>query len=140
MGCEQAAGRKVFQLGLVFAGSIALLGCGALVVGVGAGAGAFSYVEGELVRSYEAPYTDVMAVCTQVLQDLEMPITEKRSEGAQTMISAHRKDGTPVALKIKILSLDATEVSVRTGEIGYWDRDFSKQFQEFIAERLKPRS
>jgi hypothetical protein len=41
-----------------------------------------------------------------------------------------------MTLKIKIIGLDVTEVSVRTGVVGYWNRDLSQQFQEFISQRL----
>lgn len=113
-------------------------GCAALVVGAGAGAGAYSYVNGELARTYQAPFPRTMEVCTQILTDLSMPIKAQRSEGAQTVIETERKDGTPVTLKVKIIGLDLTEVSVRTGVVGYWNRDLSMQFHEFIAQRLQP--
>ncbi|MCK7509672.1 MAG: DUF3568 family protein [Desulfobacterales bacterium] len=46
-------------------------GCAALVVAAGAGAGAYTYVNGELARTYPAPYTRTMDVCTQILQRSE---------------------------------------------------------------------
>jgi hypothetical protein len=65
-----------------------------------------------------------------------MPIREQTSDGVQTTIAAERQDGTPMTLKIKIIGLDVTEVSVRTGVVGYWNRDLSQQFQDFISQRL----
>ena len=41
-----------------------------------------------------------------------------------------------MTIKVKIIGLDVTEVSVRTGVVGYWNKDLSVQFQEYIAERL----
>jgi hypothetical protein len=111
-------------------------GCAALVVGAGAGTGAYTYVNGELVRTYPARYTTAMAVCTQLLQDLGMPVKEQGSDGVQTTIVTERKDGTPMTIKVKIIGLDATEISVRTGVVGYWNKDLSEKFQEYIAERL----
>ena len=111
-------------------------GCAALVVGAGAGTGAYTYVNGELVRTYPVRYTAAMAVCTQLLQDLGMPVKEQGSDGVQTTIVTERKDGTPMTIKVKIIGLDATEVSVRTGVVGYWNKDLSEKFQEYIAERL----
>jgi len=113
-------------------------GCAALVIGAGAGTGAYTYVNGELVRSYPATYTRTMEVCTQVLNDLNMPIREKTSDGVRTTIATERKDGTPMTLKITIVGLDVTELSVRTGVVGYWNRDLSQQFHEFISRRLAP--
>ena len=112
-------------------------GCAALVIGAGAGTGAYTYVNGELVRTYPVRYTAAMSVCTQLLQDLGMPIKEQGSDGVQTTIVTERKDGTPMTIKVKIVGLDVTEVSVRTGVVGYWSRDLSENFQEYIAERLK---
>jgi hypothetical protein len=111
-------------------------GCAAVVVATGAGAGAYSYVNGELARAYPAPYVQTLEICQQILNDLNMPIQEQTSDGVQTTIATERKDGTPMTLKIKIIGLDVTEVSVRTGVVGYWNRDLSQQFQEFISQRL----
>jgi uncharacterized protein YceK len=127
--------RKIAACLVVLAGLLTA-GCAALVVGAGAGAGAYTYANGELARTYQAPFPRTLEVCTQVLTDLGMPIKAQRSEGAQTVIETERKDGTPMTLKVKIVGLDLTEVSVRTGVVGYWNRDLSTQFQEFIAQRL----
>jgi hypothetical protein len=123
-------------IALALAFGIAAAGCAALVVGAGAGAGAYTYVQGELVRSYRAPYAEVMSACTQLLKDLDMPVEGQQAEDIQTVISSRRKDGTPVVLKVRIVGLNVTELSVRTGTVGYWNRDFSRQFHEFVAERL----
>lgn len=111
-------------------------GCAAVVVATGAGAGAYTYVNGELARAYPASYTRTLEACTRILYDLNMPIREQTSDGVQTTIAAERQDGTPMTLKIKIIGLDVTEVSVRTGVVGYWNRDLSQQFQDFISQRL----
>lgn len=113
------------------------VGCAAFVIGAGAGAGAYSYVQGELIRTYPASYTTTMDVCTQILEDLGMPVKDRYSDGERTTISSERKDGTPVTIKVKIVSLEATEVSVRTGVVGLWDRGASASFHDFIAARLK---
>jgi len=115
-----------------------LSGCAALVAATGAGAGAYTYVNGELVRSYPVSYSRTMEVCTQILNDLNMPIKAQTSDGVQTTITTERKDGTPMTLKVTIIGLDATEVSVRTGMVGYWNRDLSEQFHDFISRRLLP--
>jgi hypothetical protein len=134
-GVKGVMTRKI-AAGLVVLAGLLTAGCAALVVGAGAGAGAYTYANGELARTYQAPFPRTLEVCTQVLTDLGMPIKAQRSEGAQTVIETERKDGTPMTLKVKIVGLDLTEVSVRTGVVGYWNRDLSTQFQEFIAQRL----
>lgn len=126
------------SLGIMMLTGLLAAGCAALVVGAGAGAGAYTYVNGELARTYPAPYTRTMDVCTQLLKDLSMPVKSQHSDGDQTTIESERRDGTPTTLKVKIIGLDLTEVSVRTGVVGYWNRDLSMQLQEFIAKRLQP--
>lgn len=134
-GVKGIMSRKI-AAGIVVLSGLLTAGCAALVVGAGAGAGAYTYVNGELARTYQAPFPRTLEVCTQMLTDLSMPIIAQRSEGAQTVIETERKDGTPMTLKVKIVGLDLTEVSVRTGVFGYWNRDLSAQFQEFLAQRL----
>jgi hypothetical protein len=134
---------KISMLNKVFAGIAAVCwglisGCAALVIATGAGTGAYTYANGELIRSYPAPYDQTMEVCTQILNDLGMPIREQTSDGVRTTIDTERKDGTPMTLKITIVGLDVTEVSVRTGVVGYWNRDLSQQFHDFISRRLVP--
>lgn len=112
-------------------------GC-VLLVGAGAGAGAYSYTNGELTRTYAASYPQTMDVCTTLLQDLKLPIKEQTSDGTRTTITTERKDGTPMTIKVGIVGVDMTEVAVRTGLVGFWDKDLSLQFQEYIARRLQP--
>jgi Protein of unknown function (DUF3568) len=121
----------------ILAGWTTFSGCAALVVGAGAGAGAYTYVNGELARTYEASYSHVMDVCTLILKDLNMPTKSRTSERDQTSIETERHDGTPVTLRIKIIGLNLTEVTVRTGVVGYWNRDSSQQLQDFIAKRIR---
>ncbi len=112
-------------------------GCIALVVGAGAGAGTFAYVDGQLNRTYQANYQTTYEVCKGILQDMNQPILEEKTDGTQTTIKSKRVDETPMTVKIRIIDPDWTEVSVRTGYIGLWKKQISEQFHEFIAERIK---
>ncbi len=112
-------------------------GCIALVVGAGAGAGTFAYIDGQLSRTYQANYETTYKVCKGILQDMKQPILEEKTDGTQTMIKSQRVDETPMTVKVRIIDPDWTEVSVRTGYIGLWKKKISEQFHEFIAERIK---
>jgi hypothetical protein len=68
---------------------------------------------------------------------LDQPILDKVTDGEKTTIKTERKDGTAQTIEVSIISPDWTQVSVRTGVVGFWKRDISEQFQEFVAERLK---
>ena len=112
-------------------------GCAAVIVGAGvAGAGAYTYVKGDLKRSYPVKFDKALSVCTSLLDDLNQPIVEKTTDGEKTTIKTKKKDGTPQTINIAIENIESTEISVRTGMFGYWKREASQQFHEFIAERL----
>jgi Protein of unknown function (DUF3568) len=114
-----------------------MTGCVAIIVGAGVGAGTYTYVSGELKRSYQAKFDKTLQVCIDILNGLNQPILDKVTDGEKTTIKSKRKDGTPQTIEVSIISLDWTQVSVRTGVLGYWDKAISQQFHEFIAERLK---
>ena len=112
-------------------------GCAAVIVGAGVGAGTYTYIKGELNRSYQVKFAEALNVCISILNDLNQPIIEKTTDGEKTTIKTQKKDGTPQTINIAIESIEWTQVSVRTGVFGYWKRGVSEQFHEFIAERLK---
>ncbi len=114
-----------------------LTGCVAVIVGAGVGAGTYTYVKGDLKRSYQAKFDNTLQICIDILNDLNQPILEKITDGEKTTIKTERKDGTPQTIEVSIISSDWTQVSVRTGVVGYLKKDISQQFHEFIAERLK---
>ena len=41
-----------------------------------------------------------------------------------------------MTINVTILEHDLTEVGVRTGAVGFWKKDISKQFHKFVEERL----
>jgi hypothetical protein len=114
-----------------------LNGCAAVIVGAGVGAGAYTYIKGDLKRSYEVKFDKALKVCIGILEDLDQPVIEKTTDGEKTTIKAKRKDGSPQTIHVAIESIEWTQVSVRTGKVGYWKREVSQQFHNFIAERLK---
>jgi len=114
-----------------------LAGCAAVIVGAGVGAGTYTYIEGDLKRSYPVKFNKALDVCISILDDLNQPIVEKTTDGEKTTIKTKRKDGSPQIITVAIESIEWTQVSVRTGIVGYWEKDVSEQFHDFIAERLR---
>lgn len=114
-----------------------LAGCAAVIVGAGVGAGTYTYIKGDLTRSYPVKFNEALDVCISILDDLDQPIVEKTTDGEKTTIETKRKDGSPQTITVAIESIEWTQVSVRTGMVGYWKKDVSQQFHDFIAERLK---
>ena len=128
--------KRLFFLSVI-SGLLLTTGCIALVIGAGAGAGTFAYLEGQLSRTYEAKYDNTYEVCKSILKDLKQPILEEKTDGIQTTIKSQRTDGTPMTVKVRIVDPDWTEVSIRTGFSGVWKKEISAQFHEFITERLQ---
>ncbi len=128
--------KRIFLL-MTLAYMLLTSGCVALVVGAGAGAGTFAYVNGQLSRTYQATYEKTYAVCQDILSDMKQPLLEEKTDGTQTTIKSERLDGTPMMVRVRIIDPDWTEVSVRTGYVGVWKRQISEQFHEFVAERIK---
>ena len=130
-------GRSKIKVALLLLGIWGLTGCVAVIIGAGVGVGTYTYVQGELKRSYQAKFDKTLQVCIDILDDLNQPIIDKTTDGEKTTIRSKIKDGTDQTIDISIISIDQTRVSVRTGVVGYWKKDISQQFHEFIAERIK---
>jgi hypothetical protein len=130
-------GRQKIKSVLLLLGVWWLTGCVAVIIGAGVGVGTFTYAQGELKRSYPAKFDKTLQVCIDILDDLNQPIIDKTTDGEKTTIRSKRKDGTDQTIVVSIISVDSTQVSVRTGVVGYWKKDISQQFHEFIAERIE---
>jgi len=131
------AGRQKIKSVLLLLGVWWLSGCVAVIIGAGVGVGTYTYVKGDLKRSYQAKFDKTLQVCIDILDDLNQPIIDNDTDGEKTTIRSKRKDGTDQSIAVSIISIDSTQVSVRTGGIGYWKKDISQQFHEFIAERIE---
>jgi len=122
---------------LFLLGSLSLYGCAAAVLGVGAaGAGAAAYFNGKLTKTYESEYHDTVRASSTALEDLKIPITETIADELKTEIKAIRTDGTPVAIDIIRIEQELTQVSVRTGSVGFWDKRVSEQIHGYIYQNL----
>ena len=110
---------------------------GCAVFLAGAGAGVYTYANGELKTSYQATFDETNRACTTVLKSLEMVITEKTSDSIKAKIKAKQTDGTPVTIKTVMITPGTTEVSVRSGIIGVWDKKISELIHASIAQRLQ---
>jgi outer membrane protein OmpA-like peptidoglycan-associated protein len=118
-----------------------LYGCAVAVIGIGAaGAGAFAYFNGKLTKTYESGYHDTVRASSATLEDLQIPITETIADALKTEIEAKRTDGTPVAVEILRIEPDLTQVSVRTGSLGVWDKKVSEQIHGYINQNLNRKS
>jgi protein-L-isoaspartate O-methyltransferase len=125
---------------IVTAGFLGLLllttGCAALVVGTGAGVGVYSYIEGELRRTYPADFSPALEATEQALESLKIRVESKTSDGITTLFKTKRTDGTPVTVKVSRVSPRITEIGVRSGVVGLRDKNVSELIHATIAQRL----
>lgn len=114
-----------------------MAGCGFFIAGTVAGVGVYSYVNGELIRSYQTGYDQALEACTDVLEKQDLKITETEQKSLSTVISSEYYNGKPVTVKVTRRSTNITEIAIRSGIMGVWDRDFSQRIHETIAQQLE---
>jgi hypothetical protein len=117
-------------------GLLLTAGCAALVIGAGAGAGVYTYVKGELIRSYAKDFARTQDATLQSLEYLKISIEEKNQSNGEFFIKAHQNNGSPVTVKIRAIREDMTEVGVRCGRIGYWDRNNAELIHATILNTI----
>jgi outer membrane protein OmpA-like peptidoglycan-associated protein len=130
-----------FSAGLVvMVSSLCLLsGCAVALLGLGAAAGTFAYVEGKLTRTYENGYHESIQASTAALARLSIPVASQSGDEAKTTVLAKRADGKQVEVEVVNLKRSQTEIGVRTGVLGVWDREESLRVHKAIAAQLTRR-
>ena len=93
-------------------------------------------IQGNLTKSYESEYHNTVKASSDTLKKLEIPVTEKLSDGLKTVLNAKRFDGTPLTIEVVRVNQNLTEVLVRTGKGFVLDKRVSTQIHEFIGENL----
>lgn len=116
--------------------SLTLAGCVPLIVGGGSTAAVYSYTSGNLRASYPATFAETTRACTETLTYLQITLINKASTGIKTTLTAERSDGVPVTIEIVMLAPLITQVSIRTGVVGIWDKKSSELIHASIAKKL----
>jgi outer membrane protein OmpA-like peptidoglycan-associated protein len=97
----------------------------------------YSYITGNLTRTYLSEYPEAVQAVRSTLEKLGIPVADTVADGLKTEFKAGRADGTPVEIQIVLIDKARTQISVRTGPIGVWDRRVSAQMHGYIAEALE---
>lgn len=111
-------------------------GCAAVVVGAGAGAGVYTWVKGELIRSYAKGFEHTEKATVESLKYLKITIDETTRSASEATIKAHQSDGTPVSVTIRTVRYDMTEVAIRCGYVGYWNREDAELIHATILNTI----
>ena len=130
--------RKLTTLSISFS-LFVTTGCAVALIGIGAGIGAFAYINGKLIKTYESEYHTTIMASRKTLEELKIPITEEIGDELNTIIRAKRPNGMPIAIEVERIEQNLTEVSVRSGAVGVWDREVSMEIHELINAKLDVR-
>jgi len=116
---------------------VVLSGCSAVVLGIGAGAGAVAYTSGGISKEFmKQNITELLAPPWRHCTSSKIPPDEKTGDELKSEIRANRADGSPVKVEVERINSQRTQISIRTGTIGILDKQVSNQIHEIIEKKL----
>ena len=108
-------------------------GCAAVVVGGAAAVGSFTYVAGQLKKTYNADLDTSFRASLAGCESLGMPILDREKQLSQATIKTQDGD-RDVWITLKTQSSTTTEISIRVGYLG--DEQASRRIHDAIGAKL----
>jgi hypothetical protein len=113
-------------------------GCAAPIVFFGAGTAVgvagYKYYRGSLTVVYEAAYMETWDAALKAVENMNLPVQEKKHDLTTGKIVAKRTDKKEVHITVKYVSSQETEVVIRVGFFG--DQEASMAVKEEIRKVL----
>jgi outer membrane protein OmpA-like peptidoglycan-associated protein len=107
---------------IVFLCLLVLIGCASL--------------PGGSIKTYPSEYHTTVQASSDTLEELKILLTETIADGLKTTLKAQRADGTSVVVDVVRISRDSTQISVRTGGVGFGDKRVADQINGMIYQQL----
>jgi len=111
-----------------------LAGCGAVVAGAAAGAGAVAYVRGELKATEEGSLDEALNATEGAVADLGLTMTGQEGDALSAKLTARTAEDKRIEINLKKISETLTEIRIRVDIFG--DEDLSRIIHNKIKERL----
>lgn len=111
-------------------------GCATMQSGGARSSGAVTELNGRLTRTYAAGFPETRRASMMALGQLGIPTVRELSDDLSVSVKAVLPDGIPVTVEAVNIGADLTEVSVRAGTAGAWNRKVAESLQTSIAEML----
>jgi len=114
--------------------SLSLTSCVAFLAGGAAGAGAISYLRGELQSTIGHDINRTWRATESAVAQLQFQVTEASADQTTGKLLAKNAAGTDVTIRLKRETENMTEVKIRVGVMG--DRQMSEQILDQIKANL----
>lgn len=129
--------KRLIMLGAALFLVAGLWGCGLMVAGGAAGAGVYAYAQGELQRSYGVPMDKAIMATKKTANTLNLIETGIERDSIKTIMRYKKSDNTEVTIRVQRMDVNQTEIGVRVGLVGVWDKDQAETIHNYIRENLK---
>lgn len=113
-----------------------LSGCGAVLI-AGAGAGTYTYVSGNVTRTYSAGYQETINACINVLNKMELEIIAKSEDALKTKIESKRHDDSDITIEIEQTGSNVSRVAIRIGLMGVNKKTESELMHNHIYDEIE---
>jgi hypothetical protein len=110
-------------------------GCGAIIAGAAAGAGAVAYIRGELEATEAAPIGQVFDATKAVVDELQFKVLSADADAYEGKVHAETARGKEIGITLERESDAVTTIRIRVGVFG--DENLSRLIHERIRARLK---